>query len=367
MTDRQFPWDVLGIDETDDKKLIKKAYAVLIKQYKPDEQPEKFKEIHEAYKYALLLIYSIDEQIILSYNREDSIVIDTTDSELTNSEKEVIDTLLKKLKEMTFSKLRDKNDLVNWAFLEKFYELENLNLKDKIAKIVFKNVAENNLFLMKGYNRLLVNPKVLKYMNTIFDWTSKWQEYGQSLPGEYFIVTLDYIESTKGLCYFVLVEDIVDGINYSIDKKAQQMLEIIEVPIKRFWSLIIELFIPIVILVPLNFYEIVSNNFSSFYFLIFIGIRLGLEMLTNNHSSIGKKILRIKSVDDYGNSSTNKQVLIRNLILYISLAPLIYYLLNNSLYGIILFGIINAFNLIVLFYDNRLLHDFVSKTRIVKN
>ncbi|MBL4774359.1 MAG: DnaJ domain-containing protein [Alcanivoracaceae bacterium] len=53
MTECHYPWDILEIDETDDKKAIKKAYAVLIKQYKPDDNPEKFKEIQEAYEYIL--------------------------------------------------------------------------------------------------------------------------------------------------------------------------------------------------------------------------------------------------------------------------------------------------------------------------
>jgi len=47
------PWKTLNIDPTDDKKVIKKAYACLIKQFKPDEHPEKFQEIQEAYQYAL--------------------------------------------------------------------------------------------------------------------------------------------------------------------------------------------------------------------------------------------------------------------------------------------------------------------------
>lgn len=46
-------FEILGVDVTDDKKVIKKAYAELVKRYHPEEYPEKWKEIHEAYEIAL--------------------------------------------------------------------------------------------------------------------------------------------------------------------------------------------------------------------------------------------------------------------------------------------------------------------------
>lgn len=44
---------ILGIDDTEDKKKIKRAYAALVKQYHPEEHPEKWQEIHEAYETAM--------------------------------------------------------------------------------------------------------------------------------------------------------------------------------------------------------------------------------------------------------------------------------------------------------------------------
>lgn len=46
-------WDVLGIEPTQDKKEIKKAYARLLKQYHPEENPEEFKQIQMAYQQCL--------------------------------------------------------------------------------------------------------------------------------------------------------------------------------------------------------------------------------------------------------------------------------------------------------------------------
>lgn len=43
---------VLQLEPTKDRRAIKRAYANLVKQYHPEEYPEKWQEIHEAYKIA---------------------------------------------------------------------------------------------------------------------------------------------------------------------------------------------------------------------------------------------------------------------------------------------------------------------------
>lgn len=48
-------WKQLKLEPTDDKRLIKRAYAKQLKQCKPDEKPEEFQALHEAYQRALSL------------------------------------------------------------------------------------------------------------------------------------------------------------------------------------------------------------------------------------------------------------------------------------------------------------------------
>ncbi len=55
MIDRTDAFQILEIEPTDNKKAIRKAYARLVKKYHPEEQPEKWKEIHDAYEAALHL------------------------------------------------------------------------------------------------------------------------------------------------------------------------------------------------------------------------------------------------------------------------------------------------------------------------
>jgi len=46
-------WNILGISETLDVALIKRAYAERLKQCKPDEKPAEFQQLHQAYKQAV--------------------------------------------------------------------------------------------------------------------------------------------------------------------------------------------------------------------------------------------------------------------------------------------------------------------------
>ena len=55
------PFKVLGIEPTSDKKQIKKAYAKLAARYHPEEYPEQWKEIHEAYEAAIQFASAIGE------------------------------------------------------------------------------------------------------------------------------------------------------------------------------------------------------------------------------------------------------------------------------------------------------------------
>ncbi len=45
-------WEILGIEPTDDIKAIKSAYAKLARQYNPEEHPDEFRRVFDAYKSA---------------------------------------------------------------------------------------------------------------------------------------------------------------------------------------------------------------------------------------------------------------------------------------------------------------------------
>lgn len=73
-------WEILNIEPTQDKKAIRKAYAILSKQYHPEENPEKFQEIYQAYQQAL--------QLIVSANKGEDIRREQTISGVASSDEE---------------------------------------------------------------------------------------------------------------------------------------------------------------------------------------------------------------------------------------------------------------------------------------
>ena len=46
-------WDVLGIEPTNDKTVIKRAFSKLAHKTNPEDDPEGYSKLHEAYKAAL--------------------------------------------------------------------------------------------------------------------------------------------------------------------------------------------------------------------------------------------------------------------------------------------------------------------------
>jgi hypothetical protein len=53
ISNNQWPWDVLGIESSADERAVRRAYARLLKQQRPDEDAEAFQRLRYAYESAL--------------------------------------------------------------------------------------------------------------------------------------------------------------------------------------------------------------------------------------------------------------------------------------------------------------------------
>ena len=75
-------WPILGIDRTKDRLEIKRAYSALAKKTHPEEDPEGFKKLHDAYKGALVYA-SIPETVKeKTEEQEDELQEDPKDEEI---------------------------------------------------------------------------------------------------------------------------------------------------------------------------------------------------------------------------------------------------------------------------------------------
>ncbi|WP_223788055.1 J domain-containing protein [Marinicella meishanensis] len=206
-----FPWDVLGLAPTDDRKAIKKAYARLLRQHRPDSDPEGFKRVNEAYQAALILItqnngqqVELDSETISNDHQEFQTKKsnDATNSLGAESKFQVdchsvAEDLFTKTDELIKTKLKIRNDLQNWQFLHGFHDILELSFKEQVSKEMFKKVAELNHNELKTNGVLLIDRDVLILMNQIFDWDRNWQELNQLYPSTYFENTIDrtYVQS----------------------------------------------------------------------------------------------------------------------------------------------------------------------------
>ena len=70
LTGSNNPYDILGIDRGADAKTIKRAYAKLVKQYHPEEHPEEWKRIHDAYEQAMKLVSGEKQKVSVPVPQE---------------------------------------------------------------------------------------------------------------------------------------------------------------------------------------------------------------------------------------------------------------------------------------------------------
>jgi hypothetical protein len=414
------PWKTLNIDPTDDKKLIKKAYAVLIKQYKPDEHPEKFKEIQAAYKTALAMRqWQVEEmpnnegEVTESQPNDSDIKFpdETNDEKNTGSENQyknhdrndfvlseaqvdesdlefksqheqessnefslskapvykkelelqqiqqnIIDELYKQIHAMAFAPLVIKNKRNNWNFIENFYKIDDIVLKSEVAIEVFNKVAEYNLFQLQKNGTLLINKEVVKYFNKIFDWSHEWKAYQSIFPDNRYLVNFQFIDASE---------------NKKVKQKSLLSLRV-GAFVVDFLSVVFILVIMRVIQFSLDITWFEGTIFAWIFLAMVIVSRLLFEIKSKNKRSLGKTSNNLIIVDEYGNFCSIKQTFLRHFILitqilFVFVVPMFINKYWNSedvfLIALCLFIIVN---LGLYAFTKKMLHDYFSRTQIIK-
>ena len=196
-------WEILELKSTDDKKLIKRAYHKLLRQYKPDEHPDEFKILYEAYQDALSGYYHEWNDD----NEEDEFETKNDNNELEDNfyqeeiEEEVsenfyddywqrLETFEKKVDYLTYDNNYPElfNKLDSWNFLEELDVTSDLNFFQEASIYLFKATGDFD----KKHKTTLLNAEVIQYFNNIFLWTKHWDNLDQeSIVFEYLEVKVD--------------------------------------------------------------------------------------------------------------------------------------------------------------------------------
>lgn len=140
-------WDILGIEPTDDLKIVKSAYAKLIKLFRPEQDPERFKNIREAYESIVDFINS----------GIDNTEIDTTVKRQPNEVHLALDDLMN-----LYSDTENRNNIELWKQKLNAYNLilssDNNNGYSLFSEIIkFEHLYKNNLKLHTDIYILLID------------------------------------------------------------------------------------------------------------------------------------------------------------------------------------------------------------------
>jgi hypothetical protein len=170
-------WDILGIEPTTDLEEIKRAYSALLPKYHPEDDPEGYQRLRQAFDFARKYvkrhkghkeeffyheeIHKNNKDLNLSNNEEILIEYDTNNEK--NSRENSIDKIMNQIVDLYNDYFR-RIDIENWKNLFANDVLLNFEMVDDINIILLK-------FLVKNY---VIPQEIWKYLNSIFDWESQY-------------------------------------------------------------------------------------------------------------------------------------------------------------------------------------------------
>ena len=134
-------WEILGIEPTSDKKEIKKAYARLLKQYHPEENPEEFKQIQAAYQQCL---HSDQEIESVSYEQNVESKQDIKAQPLSIKEDTIVPPPIPKI---TTLFIQNEKDVVVYQ-----------DILNSIEKNLRKKIGPNDIV------QVFTDPKIMPYL-----------------------------------------------------------------------------------------------------------------------------------------------------------------------------------------------------------
>lgn len=393
-------WSVLQIEPTADKKAIKKAYAVLLKSNKPDENPKGFAALHEAYKSCLQQAQYMDKasptqsvpvtpvkatkkqddltpDLPLEQNEsvsETAVVLEHQEAEpdqvpvakptampvhiehVNPSPEEEIDAdatqdffqgwdtaweqILKDTEDALVSLLRD-DDEFRWQFLEYCQELYDFEFKQKYSFYLFNALLQffNENDRVTPENRI----NCLRYIDYHLNWSEMLQDLEEEFGEEAVTHVLYPLVSSQSVGPKKIV--------WTVPKIHPGPIELASYS-NRFMAKILDLLLLFFFMIPAE--KIGKSNGSETdafiaTFFIYLGVVAILEA-SPMQGSVGKVLLGIKVSDKNGKRLNIFHSFFRQFIFVINLIAIKVVIWINALF----------------MRGGYLFHDNLSFSRIIK-
>ncbi|TQF70083.1 hypothetical protein [Pseudoalteromonas luteoviolacea] len=209
-------WDILKIQQTNDIKVIKVAYAKQLKVCRPESHPEEFQALHQAYKSALNWAKSITEEHFEAQAPLDNMFSEQPEvieaAEMSDTVDDVDRERQAELDEMhieykqhieEISKVFDdkvaRNDISAWRFLQQSQSILDPEYNTQLGMFVFESILKINKEFeqlsrkKKRYSgdREKISIETILYLDGVFNWRSQ----------------------VNALCYFFGEQDTVKVLN----------------------------------------------------------------------------------------------------------------------------------------------------------
>ena len=224
-------WKVLGIEPTDDINVINHAYAIISKTSHPEDNPEKFKIIHDAYKEAKEYALNIKEGLH-SYKANDN-----------DNSYEKTDLIDKPL---------DKKDILDYdLIINEGFDSDSIIIIDRIDELIkqyntkkdkylfynfFNNYKNKEIFYSVPFiNKLSdylhncksIPKELLLELNNLYDFENRAQFYGDRNHPMH-VLFFEYIDKRSKYFKDEIMIDYTSLINEGINKEILDVIKEID-------------------------------------------------------------------------------------------------------------------------------------------
>lgn len=214
-------WEILGISATDDLSVVKKAYAAKLKQHHPEDDPEGYQSLREAYDAAVKQLRQQGKRTLVPNAREEDEQAPFPKIRLTNpfpdEEDEFVVPALKRINldsdfaedeeppvsasrvslffgkmELLYDDWSRRTDLAQWQML---FEADGIIWNMKYSQEVSRRMIE---FIQE---RHYLTRSVWSYLDEIFRWTYQREELYMHASNEQIDVLFRHLHDSLGLSY----------------------------------------------------------------------------------------------------------------------------------------------------------------------
>jgi len=362
-------WEILGIEPTTNKKNIKRAYAKKLKAVRPDDNPQAFQELREAYQWALneyeepydYYEYTPDVELAeQAHTSEYNLIFDEsqnantqpklinetleappadeTDEDYSESEEE---TLSESQLEQDWNTLFDRvtantqgHKISHWKFIEELPSMQDMNFKNEVSYKLFSMLSETNQISLLQHKTLRIKPKVLNYLNSIFAWDTQWQHFQKEFGDKQTDAIIQYLGSDKARF------------------KPQEPYLFL-----RLGALMLDLMIPFIIIMALEQlfsllgFQAIEKDIKGSIAFIYWFLVIPILEATPLQASIGKKVVGLMVINQYGERIAWYQSLFRNWL---------------TIVNMLLLRLIWWINLIFIYKYNTLPQDSLSRSYVTR-